>query len=89
MVFFEGFPGPIVASAGHSCGDCQAQPWMIFSLCQLLPFVSLNDHQNGGHVFTPEKVRNKTPKCGVTNGRTWRGLFKRVVYSLLFSTKKP
>ena len=29
------------------------------------------DSPNGGHVFTPEKVTNKTPKK-VTIGRTWQ-----------------
>ena len=39
-----------------------------FAISQLLPFVTRIDHPNGGHVFTPEKVTNKTPK-EVTNGR--------------------
>ena len=31
------------------------------------------DHPNGGHVFTPERVTNKTPKK-VTKGRTWKSI---------------
>ena len=41
---------------------------------QLLPVVTEIDHPNGGHVFTPERATNKTPKK-VTNGRTWLLVF--------------
>ena len=39
---------------------------------QLLPFVTRNDHPNGGHVFTPWKrsLKKHTP-LKVTNWRTW------------------